>query len=103
MANGVLLNSPKWYPPQAPLRYFNDGGRGGGGLTEVHILYPKNPNFGIFLPKKHPYILAYPKNSHTNSKLHFLTMLLLIWADEKYNTQKIPVFFRDPKKFPRFS
>ena len=26
--------------PRAPLRYFNDGGRG-GGLTEVHISYPK--------------------------------------------------------------
>ena len=25
---------------------------GEGGSTEVHILYPKNPNFRIYLPKK---------------------------------------------------
>ena len=27
-------------------------------------------------------------------------MLLLIWADEKYNTQKIPVLFSRPQKIP---
>ena len=45
------------------------GGGGGGGLTEVHILFPENPNFRICLPKSIPAFLAYPKNSHTNSKL----------------------------------
>ena len=51
-------------PPGAPLRYFNDGR--GGGLTEVHILYPKKTQLQNCLPKKN---------------------------EEKYNTQKIPVFF----------
>ena len=27
-------------------------------------------------------------------------MLLLIWADEKYNTQKTPVLFSRPQKIP---
>ena len=27
-------------------------------------------------------------------------MLFLIWADEKYSTQKIPVLFSRPKKIP---
>ena len=47
--------------PQAPLRYFNDVGGGGGGTTEVHIIYP--PKFqlqNLFTPKN-PY-LAYQKN-----------------------------------------
>ena len=38
--------------PRAPIRYFNPGvcgggGGGGRGVTEVSILYPKNPNFRI--------------------------------------------------------
>ena len=41
-----------------------------GGLTVVHILYPKKPNFRICLPKKIPTFLAYPKKSHTSRKLH---------------------------------
>ena len=41
------------------------GGRGGrgGGVTEVHMLYPKNPNFRICLPEKIPTFLAYRKKS----------------------------------------
>ena len=74
----VLLMTSSFYVymmyitiPGAPLRYFNDGGGGGGGgPTEVHILYPKNTNFRICLPQN-PYVsIAYPKKSHTNSKLH---------------------------------
>ena len=35
---------------------------GGGGPTEVHIIYPKNPNFRICLPKKIIMFLVYQKN-----------------------------------------
>ena len=36
---------------------------GGGGPTEVLIIYPKKSHFRICLPKKIPMFLAYPKNS----------------------------------------
>ena len=73
--------------PGAPLTNFNDGG--GGGPTEVYILYPKKHNFRIFVyPKKSLLFLAYPKKS----------------LSPFFATQKIPLsFFRDPKKSRRLS
>ena len=40
--------------PGAPLTYFNDGGCG-GGLTEVHILYPKKSQLQNLSTPKNPY------------------------------------------------
>ena len=66
--------------PGVPPRYFKDRGSGGGGggrgeervrgATEVHnIVYPKKPQLQNLSTPKIPTILAYPKNSHTSSKL----------------------------------
>ena len=106
--------------PGAPLTYFNDGG---GGLTEVHILYPKKSQLQNLSTQKNPSVFLHQqiywssgKIKHANFnvgfgqkqnyKLHLC--YFLIWADEKYNTQKNPsvVFatwkiaasFTDPKK-----
>ena len=38
----------------APLKNFNDGG-GGGGLTEVHILYPKKSQLQNLSTQKNHY------------------------------------------------
>ena len=67
---------------RAPLTNFNHDGEGGGGLTEVHILYPKNHNFRICLPKKVTTFLSIPKK-----------IPLFFFA-----TQKIPGVFHRPKK-----
>ena len=49
--------------PGAPLANFNDEG-GGGGPTEVYILYPQNITTSEFVyPKKSLLFLAYPKKS----------------------------------------
>ena len=50
------------------------GGGRGGGPTEAHILYPKNPNFRICLPKKVPTILAFPKNYTSTLNYAFVTV-----------------------------
>ena len=75
-------------------------GGGGGGPTEVHILYPKNPNFRICLRKKIPTLFIIPKKIPHKQKITL--MLLLICADKKYNTQKIPIFFATQKNYSIF-
>ena len=46
--------------PEAPLTNFNDGG-GGGGATEVHILYPKKSQLqNLFTQKKITTFLSIP-------------------------------------------
>ena len=49
---------------------------GVGGPTEVHILYPKNPNFRICLPKKIPNFFSIPKKilqCFSISKFYYLS------------------------------
>ena len=49
-------------PQGAPLTNFKWRGGGGGGRTEVHILYPKKITTSEFVyPKKSQLFLAYPK------------------------------------------
>ena len=85
--------------PGGRLRYFNDR-----GVQQRFIFYTqKIPTSEFVYPQKIPTFLAYPKKSHTNSKLYFKYMLLLIWADEKYNTPKHPCVFLQPKKIPTSS
>ena len=45
--------------PEAPFRYFNDG----GPRQRVIFYTPKNPNFSLCLPKKIPTFLAYQKKN----------------------------------------
>ena len=110
--------------PGAPLTYFNDGV--GGGPTEVHILYPKNPNFRICLPKKNPTFFSIPKKipqcfciskfyylssgklKHANfnfgfgQKQNYKLRLCYFWFELMKNTipKKIPLLFSRPKKIP---
>ena len=56
LGHGVAFCFPRdamWHhvEPGVPLTNFNDGG-GGGGPTEVHILYPKKITTSECLPKK---------------------------------------------------
>ena len=69
--------------PGALLTNFNEGEGGGGGPTEVHILYPKNHNFRICLPKKITTFFSIPKKS-----------LSPFSATQKYPS----IFFLRPKK-----
>ena len=51
---------------------------GGGGLTEVHILYPKqSQRQNLPTQKNHYSFLVYPKKLYTSSKLHLNTFLLI--------------------------
>ena len=73
---------------RAPLTNFNDRG-GGGGPTEVHILYPKKITTSEFVyPKKSLLFLAYPKKS----------------LSPFFVTQKISASLVDPKNhfWPKF-
>ena len=110
-------------PPGAPLTYFNDGG---GGPTEVHILYPKKsqlqdlstqkiPTF-FSIPKKIPqcfcigkfYYLSSGKLKHANfnfgfgQKQNYKLHLCYFWFELMKNTipKKIPLSFSRPKKIP---
>ena len=91
-----VLKGPINLDPQEP---YSDifVGRGGGelGPTEVHILYPKNPNFRICRPKKIPTFPAYrsPKKTHTNSKLVYSKKSLCL-----FTTQTNPCIYHRPNK-----
>ena len=83
--------------PGAPLNNFNDTGWGEGGRGSDSCSYfiPKKiPTSEFVYPKKIPVFLAYPKISHTNSKLHLHVFFFFFFHDSK----KIPTFFLDPKK-----
>ena len=73
--------------PGAPLTNFNDGG--GGGPTEVHILYPKKSQLQNLSTQK---ILAYPKKSlGPFSQPQKIPLFFFV-------TQKNPGVFHRPKK-----
>ena len=46
---------------------FNEGGGGGGWLTEVHILYSKKSQLHNLSTQEIPIFLAYPRKFHTSS------------------------------------
>ena len=78
------------------------GGGGGGGLTEVHILYPRNPQI-----QKIPTFLHTPPPPKKNPTLavncaHVIVDLTwLKYTTQKFSRpQKIPASFIDPKSFP---
>ena len=94
--------------------------------TEVHILYPKNPNFRICLPKKNPTFFSIPKKipqcfciskfyylssgklKHANfnfgfgQKQNYKLRLCYFWFELMKNTipKKIPLLFSRPQKIP---
>ena len=100
------------FVPGAPLTCFDDG----GDPTEVHILYPKKSQLQNLSTQKNPYFFSIPQKNPSvflhqqillfvfwkaktcqlqlwfwpKTKLQIALMLLFIWADEKYNTQKNP-------------
>ena len=79
---------PFYSYPQGPHSHFLMAG-GGGGPTEVHILYPKNSHFqNLSTQKNQQFFLAYPKKS-----------LCPFFRNPKNSLY----FFRDPKKSRRLS
>ena len=61
-------NKTVGHAPGAPLMYFDEGG---GGRTEVQSCTQKKiPASKFVYPKNSYFFLAYPKHSHTSSKLH---------------------------------
>ena len=78
-------NQLMFWLPKAPLTHRNDGGGGGWGVTEVHILYPKKPQLQKLSSQKNHYFFltyVYPKKS----------------LSPFFTTQKYPDIFHRPKK-----
>ena len=74
-------------------------GGGGRSWTEVHILYPKKSQLqNLSSTPKNPYFSGIPKKIPHKQQIVFI--LLLIWADERYNTQKNPCVFLQLQKIP---
>ena len=88
------------FSPEALLTNFNDGG-GGGGPTEVHILYPKKITTSEFVyPKNSLLFLAYPKKSLSPFFGTQKNTFVFFFVTPK----KIPASFIDPKNhfWPKF-
>ena len=80
----ICINGPTGNPG-APLTNFNRWG-GGGGATEVHILYPKKSQPQNLSTQKIPTFFSIPKNP------------LVLFRNPK---KSLCFFFRDPKKSRR--